>query len=170
MNLLRLIDLSLAHNYYSNYCSNLVSNHGLIRLIRFVSQFISKLCNLFVIYLDLILLVCKILFRCDYFRILNFATKQDPGLRRDVLPFYGHFVTERLYGGPVSGWAFLFSIDFSSSPGLGLRSPDSSPHSAEKNRVDPLSSNDDHFHEDSFYFYGQNQNYEKNFQKNQSAH
>ena len=45
MNLLKLINPSLAHVY----CSNLVCNHSLIRLIRFVSQFISKLCNSFFI-------------------------------------------------------------------------------------------------------------------------
>jgi len=75
MNLLRLINLSLAHVYYSNYCSNLVSNHSLIMLIRFVSQFTSNLCNSF--FLDLILYACKILFQWDRFEILNFATKQD---------------------------------------------------------------------------------------------
>ena len=44
-NLLKLINLSLVNVY----CSNLVSNHSLIRLIRFISQFTSKLCNLFFI-------------------------------------------------------------------------------------------------------------------------
>ena len=72
-----LINLLLEHVYYSNYCSNLVSNHSLIRLIRFVSQFTSKLYNLFLFHLNLILHTYKIFFRYDRFGILNFATKQD---------------------------------------------------------------------------------------------
>ena len=35
MNLLKLINPSLAHVYCSNYCSNLMSNYNLTRLIRF---------------------------------------------------------------------------------------------------------------------------------------
>jgi len=68
-----LINLSLEHAYYSNYSSNLVSNYKLIRLIRFVSQFTSKLCNLFFISSKF---TTKILIRYDSFRILNFASKQ----------------------------------------------------------------------------------------------
>ena len=73
---MRLINSSLEHVSCSNYCSNLVSNHSLIRLIRFVSQFTSKLYNSFLFHLNLILHACKILFRYDRFGILNFATKQ----------------------------------------------------------------------------------------------
>ena len=36
-NLMLLINPSLEHVYCSNYCSNLVYNHNLLRLIRFVS-------------------------------------------------------------------------------------------------------------------------------------
>ena len=64
--------LMLAHVY----CSNLMSKRSLIRLIRFVSQFTSKLCNSFLFHLDLILYTCKILYRCDSIGILNFTTKQ----------------------------------------------------------------------------------------------
>ena len=76
MNLLRLINPSLAHMYYSNYCSNLVSNHSIIRLIRVVSQFQENYAIRFLFCLDLKLHACKIPFRCDSFGILNFATKQ----------------------------------------------------------------------------------------------
>ena len=62
----------------------------------------------------------------------DYMVEFNPG--RNVLRFYGPSVTERLYGGPVSGWAFSSFIEFSSSPRLGFRSPDS-PHSAEKNKV-----------------------------------
>ena len=90
MNLMSLINLSLEHVY----CSNLVSNHSLIMLIRFISQFITKLCNLFFILSKLILHAYKILFRCDRFGILNFATKQD--LRECLVSenfwFKGHIV------------------------------------------------------------------------------
>ena len=41
MNLMRLINLSLAHAY----CNNLVSYHDLIRHIRLVSRFTYHLCN-----------------------------------------------------------------------------------------------------------------------------
>ena len=68
-----IINSSLEHVYCSNYCSNLVFNHNLIRLIRFVSQFTSKLYNLFFISSKF---TTKILIRYDSFRILNFASKQ----------------------------------------------------------------------------------------------
>ena len=57
--------------YCSNYCSNLVSNHSLIRITGFVLQFTSKLCNLFFISFRFKILFCR-----DRFEILNFATKQ----------------------------------------------------------------------------------------------
>jgi hypothetical protein len=75
MNLLRLINPSVAHMYYRNYCRNLVSNHSIIRLIRVVSQFQANYAIRFLFCLDLKLHACKIPFRCDSFGILNFATK-----------------------------------------------------------------------------------------------
>ena len=54
------------------YCSNLASNRGLIRFIRFVSWFTGKLCNAFFI-LSRFKSPCKC--RNFFFRILNFATK-----------------------------------------------------------------------------------------------
>ena len=71
--------------YCSNYYRNLVSDHNLIRLIRFVSQFTSKLCNSFLFRLDLLLNASKILFRCDSFEILNFALFR----HRQILACYG---------------------------------------------------------------------------------
>ena len=54
------------------YCSNLASNYGLIKFIRFVSRFTGKLCNTF-----FILSRFNSAYRCrKKFRILNFATKQ----------------------------------------------------------------------------------------------
>jgi len=54
------------------YCSNLASNYGLIKFIRFVSRFTGKLCNAF-----FILSRFNSAYRCRiFFRILNFATKQ----------------------------------------------------------------------------------------------
>ena len=60
---------------------NLESNRSLIRLIRFVSQFTSKLCNSFFISSRF---NTKILFWCDSFGILNFPTKQGPSLMYQV--------------------------------------------------------------------------------------
>ena len=71
MNLLRLINISLAHVY----CSNLVSNHGLIRLIRFVSNLQTNYAISFLFRLDLILHACAAHIRCDSLEILNFASK-----------------------------------------------------------------------------------------------
>ena len=69
-----IINSSLEHTY----CSNLVSNHSLVRLISLNSS--RNLQANYIIYflfrLDLILNACKILFRCDRFEILNFAIKQ----------------------------------------------------------------------------------------------
>ena len=76
MNLLRLINPSLAYGY----CSNLVSNHSLIRLIRFVSSRNLQVnyAISFLFCLDLILHAYKILIRCDRFGFFIFTTKQGP--------------------------------------------------------------------------------------------
>ena len=70
-----IINSSLEHTY----CSNLVSNHSLVRLISLNSS--RNLQANYIIYflfsLNLILYTCKFLFWCDNFRISNFATKQD---------------------------------------------------------------------------------------------
>ena len=49
------------------YCSITVSNHGLIRLIRFGSQICTYLWNFFANRLHLILYTCKILFSRKFF-------------------------------------------------------------------------------------------------------
>jgi len=68
------INPSLAYGY----CSNLVSNHGLIRLIRFASYLQANYAISCLSRLDLIFHTCKIPVRCDRFGILNFAAKQGP--------------------------------------------------------------------------------------------
>ena len=55
--------------------ANLVSNHGLIRLIRFVSNLQANYAISFLFRLDLILHACAAYIRCDSFGILNFASK-----------------------------------------------------------------------------------------------
>ena len=91
MNLMSLINPSLEHAYWSNYCSNLVSNHSLIRITGFVLQFTSKLCNLFFISFRFKILFCR-----DRFEILNFATKQVTDRcsvwRWELCPAYGLLV------------------------------------------------------------------------------
>ena len=57
------------------YCSNLVSNHGLIRLIRFISNLQANYAISFLFRLDLILHACAAHIRCDSLEILNFASK-----------------------------------------------------------------------------------------------
>ena len=54
-----------------------MSNHDLIRLIRFSRTLQVNYAISYLFRLDLILYACKILVWCDKFRILNFATKQD---------------------------------------------------------------------------------------------
>jgi len=71
MNLLRLINPSLAYVH----CSNLVSIHSLIRLIDSFCNLQANYTICFLFSLDLILYAFKILFRFDSFEILNFATK-----------------------------------------------------------------------------------------------
>ena len=55
-----------------------MSNHSLIRLISSPRNLHTNYAIYFLFRLDLIIHVYKILFRCDRFEILNFATKQGP--------------------------------------------------------------------------------------------
>ena len=72
MNLLSLINPSLTHIY----CSNLVSNHVLLDSLDSSRNLQVNYVISFLFRLDLILHVCKIIFRCDSFEILNFTYKQ----------------------------------------------------------------------------------------------
>ena len=59
------------------YCSNLVSNYSLIRLIRLSRNLQANYAIHFLFRLDLLLHTCKIIIRCDNFEILNFVSKQE---------------------------------------------------------------------------------------------
>jgi hypothetical protein len=76
MNLLRLINLSLAHVY----CSMILSNHGMIRLKKFVSQNTRNVISYF-FSLHLILHVCIQIFDMIECKILGNE------LNRALLPF-----------------------------------------------------------------------------------
>ena len=66
------INLSLAYGYFSN----LVSNHDLIRLIRFASYLQANYAISCLFCLDLVFYTCKIPVRCDRFRFFNFSNKK----------------------------------------------------------------------------------------------
>ena len=95
-----------------------MSNHSLIRLIKFVSQFTNKLWNYFLFHLNFILHACKILLRWNSFGILNFATKQRVSSCRGMQATSWLWLASLAVGSSTTksaaGWTFsMQAIDWS---------------------------------------------------------